>query len=373
LNYFEHRGKQIPKNIEDIDIALENNRKAMGPLREELARMTAKYGENFAAREGLPLALEQERKRYIDLTVQMKEHTDRVGELVAAKKRLADQVEQERIAAELAEKLKSAGETPEIKADIQGQAFDEGNVALKELRRNMAGYAGDTNEAMIHMTAFLNAHKDIADESVTMGESMRADQEAIRQSAQMTAATLVNTFGAAFDATFAKEQRFIRAFGGAFVKMIIQILKAWINAKIAEVLAEGIAQKAQAVIKAPLSLGASLLAIAPILGAMAAGQAALMMIESKLTKQKWFYRGGIVPETGSVMAHKQEIIFNPETNTMDQFWGWLGQVKPSMATAGGTNYIMPNFSGPLNTRIDIIEATRAMAREWNRAKYREVD
>jgi hypothetical protein len=138
-------------------------------------------------------------------------------------------------------------------------------------------------------------------------------------------------------------------------------------------LAEGIAQKAQAVIKAPLSLGASLLAIAPILGAMAAGQAALMMIESKLTKQKWFYRGGIVPETGSVMAHKQEIIFNPETNTMDQFWGWLGQVKPSMATAGGTNYIMPNFSGPLNTRIDIIEATRAMAREWNRAKYREVD
>ena len=162
-------------------------------------------------------------------------------------------------------------------------------------------------------------------------DSIEADLENL---AEVGAGTFLDMFTRMGDAG----QNLAQAFGNAMILGMIRVVKSAIQVGVSQILVEKIVETAKAFIKAPFTLGASLLAIAPIAAAAGAGIAALSALEGRFTAGNTNLRTGGITRGGETV-HPREIVFNPAVQGVGDFFDMLGQLDPGMAAAasGGDN------------------------------------
>jgi hypothetical protein len=171
--------------------------------------------------------------------------------------------------------------------------------------------------------------------------------------------------------------------GKSFLKSIglalIQTLKMAVRIATMEIIAYKIKEVSKALMGAPLTFGATLAAIGPIMAAAAVGTAALSAIEGKIAKG--FYTGGIIKNTGMILAHAGERVINPAYNTtrdvVDMLSGTrlAAAVSPAVSSpvgAGGMAaapiyFHMPIY-GPVSSELDLEKIMRKAADVF-RASY----
>jgi len=163
-----------------------------------------------------------------------------------------------------------------------------------------------------------------------------------------------------------------KSFAKALGMALIQTVKMAIRTAMMEILAFKIKELAKAAMGAPLSFGATLAAIGPIMAAAAAGTAALSAIEGKMVKG--FYSGGIIDKTGMILAHAGERVINPAVNTTKDVIDMLSgtrlaaAVSPAVSSpvgAGGMAaapiyFHMPIY-GPVSSELDLEKIMRRAA------------
>lgn len=144
-------------------------------------------------------------------------------------------------------------------------------------------------------------------------------------------------------------ENLVSSFVKSWAAATIRIIRMVIEAEIIKVLAEQVAESAKAAIEAPLTFGASLLALAPIAAAAAGGIAALRQLESKFTEHN-LRTGGIA--RGGETVHPLEVVFNPARQDLGDFQGMLAQVAPSMAAEMGGGDVNVNI-GSISSDVDV--------------------
>jgi hypothetical protein len=153
---------------------------------------------------------------------------------------------------------------------------------------------------------------------------------------------------------------------------MMDMVKMAIHAAIAQIVATKIAQVAIASMQGFMTFGASLLEIGPILATAAGAIAALSGLQKKLGG---YAAGGIVPQTGLVLAHAGERIINPAYNTASDLVNMLsgtrlaaaltpvpvasGAGAPGMAAAS-FYFHMPIY-GNVNSELDMEKVMRKAA------------
>jgi hypothetical protein len=266
-------------------------------------------------------------------------------------------VKRSRVYAERLKKVKAAQAELNVVIDETVEKARPLNLAYEQMIDNVRdlGYtialAVDATIATKFAEAWAEAMQRVRDEMGETGDTAATLADNINQS---LSDMLVRTMSDWVDATsqmFASGQNFVRSMGQATALGMVAMMKALIKMVALEITAWAIVEKTKALIKAPLSLGKTLLAIPLIMAAAAAGIGALSALEGKMKgSMPSFAMGGTVQRTGPAMVHEGEVIVNPRMPSK-------GQEALAMAGAGG---ITLNFYGPVYDGVQEVE--RAVAR-----------
>lgn len=154
-----------------------------------------------------------------------------------------------------------------------------------------------------------------------------------------------------FRSVLAAERGFANAFGTATVLGTFNVLEQVIKAYTAQVIAFKIKEIGKATMGAPMSFGATLAAIGPIVAGASVALAGLSAIKSKFADKnnvRSFETGGVLPETGMFMGHKGEVVYNPAKNSGADLARFMGQ-----AGAGGVGGITLNVDGNVYGMEDV--------------------
>jgi len=175
-----------------------------------------------------------------------------------------------------------------------------------------------------------------------------------------------------FERMQAEGKNVLKSLAASFALAMMDMVKMAIHAAIAQIVATKIAQVAIASMQGFMTFGASLLEIGPILATAAGAIAALSGLQKKLGG---YAAGGIVPQTGLVLAHAGERIINPAYNTASDLVNMLsgtrlaaaltpvpvasGAGAPGMAAAS-FYFHMPIY-GNVNSELDMEKVMRKAA------------
>jgi hypothetical protein len=168
-------------------------------------------------------------------------------------------------------------------------------------------------------------------------------------------------------------QNFQNALGKTIVVGLIRTLKTVVQAYMAEIMAMKIKEVGKALMGAPMSFGATLGAIGPIVAASAVALAGLGAIEAHFMKQNsGFEQGGVIPRTGHFLMHEGEVVYNPRKNSIADLVGNLrdaGATEALQAMVGGGGPgggISVNFYGDIRSQEDVVEGMNRVRRQWQR-------
>jgi hypothetical protein len=156
----------------------------------------------------------------------------------------------------------------------------------------------------------------------------------------------------------------------SFANAMLEMIKMAIQSAIARIIIEKTAAIAIASIEGFFTFGAALLKIAPVIAIAAGAIAALGGMQKKLG----MYTGGVVKQTGMILAHAGERVINPAYNTtrdvVDMLSGTrlAAAVSPVASTAGGAGGVaaapiyfhMPIY-GPVSSELDLEKIMRKAA------------
>ena len=131
-----------------------------------------------------------------------------------------------------------------------------------------------------------------------------------------------------FERMQAEGKNVLKSLAASFALAMMDMVKMAIHAAIAQIVATKIAQVAIASMQGFMTFGASLLEIGPILATAAGAIAALSGLQKKLGG---YAAGGIVPQTGLVLAHAGERIINPAYNTASDLVNMLSGTRLAAA------------------------------------------
>jgi hypothetical protein len=204
-------------------------------------------------------------------------------------------------------------------------------------------------------------------------QQQRELDELIDHNAQKTA-DFAFAWGDMFAQVLESEKNFAVAFGKATVLALVKVLGAEARAAIAKILIEKAKELGKAAIGAPLSFGATLAAVGPIIAAAALAMGAISSVESKFAKSLGgFEQGGVIPRTSHFLMHEGEVVFNPKKNTTRELAASLeraGAPREAAMLRGGNGSTLEanlNFNGPLNMQLDLERAFDVMTRRLGRA------
>lgn len=180
-------------------------------------------------------------------------------------------------------------------------------------------------------------------------------------------------WGDMFATVLESEKNFAAAFGKATILALVKVLGAEARKAIAEILIKKVTELGKAFIGAPLSFGATLLAVGPIIAAAAVALGAIGAIESKFSKG--FETGGVIPRTSQFLMHEGEVVYNPKKNTTADLAANLsraGATREAAMLSGGwrgdtTVNADLHVHGPINGQIDFERALDKLAGKLARA------
>lgn len=325
--------EEIEKRMSTVSDELRTATEELGGLREEAEKLKK------SSRGGLlgPLGLEATRAeaKVADLRRELRLLAlERVKLLEEARKMTPE---------ELA--FVYTGVAPEPPVPVQPELFlEEETDALK-----------DQEEALGKLHEAWEKQKDVRqgvhDEHMLQQEEQI--QMIIDNAAQQgqAAANFANSWADAFSFISQTEKDFAVAFGKALILALFKVFKGVIKSYIAEISATVLLEKGKALIKSPLTFGASLFAIAPIVAFGTLAIAGLNALQSQFVGT--FETGTpFVPETGLAMVHKGE------------------RIIPAGEVGGGDVIINWNNYGPISREIDLERALRQLGDYVRNATYR---
>jgi hypothetical protein len=177
---------------------------------------------------------------------------------------------------------------------------------------------------------------------------MQNDFDAWAESQGAFAANFASSWASAFTAVLQSEKNVSKALGKSLVIALIETFKQVIKTYTAMITADKLKEIGHATIQAPLSFGATLAAIGPIIAAATIAIAGLNALEAKFVGS--FEKGiPFVPQTGIAQVHRGEMIVP------------ASQAAAMRAGAGGSIYAPANFFGPINSELDLKNAGRVIA------------
>lgn len=363
--YFVMKSQKIPGTIDEIDVRIANNKKSMVGLKNEMEELTTQWGKGFESWEAGNHQMKAAQDKYRLLSVELKGHTDRVKTLNDAKNTLIETDKRSTEAKELAAQTEKdeieRKENLAIKSrSIAAILTDAVIPKVKEATEGQKEWTAEIDETAIHLPELIA----IAQYEI----------DALRDDLMDLATWMIDVFAVSFEQVERSSKTFIENLGYAFLVGFVRIARAFIEAEIMKVVAKKIEQIAEATIAAPLSFGATLLAIGPIVAAAAAGIAALGALsgaaEARIMKMEM---GGMMGSSGLVYAHQGEMFFNPRTQSPDQLSTMMAGAGVGMPAGGNPINVFANHYGPMNTQLDVKQMSREIGRQVRRAVNREVE
>lgn len=348
LTFLALRQEAIPTSAEGIDDAWFENEKQLRALK---AQVTDTKDEMLAAQDAVDMASGSYRssaQEALKLKASIAELEERSRKLIAAKLTLQEVENQEAATKKLLKELQDALNTStETGIALSVQKFVT-DAAILDMTITFANnlrqiFVEDIPELWFQMAGQYN------DALVTM-ES--ASERATRN--------MASAFFSLFDRVSDAEKNFVKATLKTLGLAITATIRAEIQRAVGELLVTKVKEIGKATVEAPGTLGASLLRIPAILAAAGAGIAAVRAIEKRIAPS--FLHGGISPG-GLVQTEPGEIMFNPQTNTLADLAGMLGQ-----SGVGDVNVFSSHF-GPISGIADAEALGRAIGEEFRSAAF----
>ena len=363
--YFVGSAGKIPDTVEGIDAALEVSAKKTAELEKQIARLEKTNTSSFQIYDKFGTVIGHSSDRLDGLKEKLAAAEKRTKALADAKQHLTD-VETQVAAAKA---IQAQMETDEIaRKDLL--AIKSRSIA-DVLTNAVIPKVKEATEGQKEWTAEIDETAIAIPELIMISSS---EIEALRDDLMDLATWMIDVFAVSFDQVERSSKTFIENLGVAFLVGFVRIARAFIEAEIMKVVAKKIEQIAEATIAAPLSFGATLLAIGPIVAAAAAGIAALSALsgaaEARIMKMEM---GGMMGSSGLVYAHQGEMFFNPRTQSPDQLSTMMAGAGVGMPSGGNPINVFANHYGPMNTQLDVKQMSREIGRQVRRAVNREVE
>jgi hypothetical protein len=365
---------KMPDSVEAMNEELAENEKRLKKLREIQGKTTESQRQlNFEIDKGPP-----------GMTQQNTAAGALSGQIAALEKRNKELTE---ASTKLEASQKREAETAQFLADMQQRLNDQKNQVdseafMKELRervslREKEAALGEQTlaaaekplitEEMLNALETYNNGLDQAMElleELPLTHSQAASQllDDIHRMSTGFSLTFVNMF----DTLVASGKNFLKSLGAAFVASFLRMIRMAIEAAIIQVLIAKVEESAKAIIKAPLTFGASLLALAPIAAAAAAGIAGLRALEGKFAAKQGLRTGGIA--RGGEEVHPREIVFNAASQDLGDFFSMLRMVAPGMAADANMGGNIEVNIGSVSNDLDVNDMLRKVAETVRYAK-----
>ncbi|MEE9271596.1 MAG: hypothetical protein V3V49_15205, partial [Candidatus Krumholzibacteria bacterium] len=329
--------EKMPGTVKDFDAALDKNLEKQRKVGAQIEKWRGELESTDDVLKRLGQTNQRGLLQFIELIATQEKLQDQNEKLTEAKRLLTEATDKERVATHALNKA-------QVEEALAAANQIIVNEALAESYREIAR---EVQEAALAQSEIANRLEELQDKFSAMTES------------------LIDDIVFAFDEVIEVEKNAIDQFVKATLIGFVRFISATIEAAIIRVASMAAAEKAVAFIKAPFTFGASLVAIAPIALAAAAGIAALRALEAGASKRiKSFEHGGILPRTALFLGHEGEVVSNPATQSPREIASNLALAGvPAGAGAGGDSgsaYVFFNNHGTISNQVDMNDAMRRM-------------